>query len=129
MEGGLVKTRPLKRLKAARAFGVMLGGLVASAATAAAITGARRLRCTRLSSRLGICVGAAGPLSMSARYRLWTRSTSLGLEPELAPAFPNDKPRLAPPRMRLELDGRAAWPTYAGHRATQAFASCSPSRS
>jgi hypothetical protein len=38
MEGGLVKTRPLRTLEAARAFGVMLGGSIALAATAAAST-------------------------------------------------------------------------------------------
>jgi hypothetical protein len=36
MEGGLVKTRPLRPLVAVRAFGVMLGGSIALAATAAA---------------------------------------------------------------------------------------------
>jgi hypothetical protein len=40
MEGGLVKTRPLRPLEAARAFGVMLGGSVALAAAAVASTGA-----------------------------------------------------------------------------------------
>jgi hypothetical protein len=35
MEGGLVKTRPLTRLEAVRAFGVMLGGPIALAACAA----------------------------------------------------------------------------------------------
>src|SRR5215207_3666057 len=35
MEGGLVKMRPLTRLEAVRAFGVMLGGPIALAACAA----------------------------------------------------------------------------------------------
>jgi hypothetical protein len=38
MEGGFVKTRPLRPLEAVRAFGVMLGGSIALAATAAAST-------------------------------------------------------------------------------------------
>jgi uncharacterized protein YndB with AHSA1/START domain len=36
MEGGLVKTRPLRPLEAARAFGMMLGGSIALTAAAAA---------------------------------------------------------------------------------------------
>lgn len=40
MEGGLVETRPVLPLEAARAFGVMLGGSVALAGAAAASTGA-----------------------------------------------------------------------------------------
>lgn len=36
MEGGLVKTRPLRPLEAVRAFGMMLGGPIALAASAAA---------------------------------------------------------------------------------------------
>ena len=35
MQGGLVKTRPLRPLEAARAFGMMLGGSIALAASAA----------------------------------------------------------------------------------------------
>jgi hypothetical protein len=43
MEGGLVKTRPLRPLEAVRAFGMMLGGSIALAALAAAsITTAAR---------------------------------------------------------------------------------------
>jgi hypothetical protein len=38
MEAGVVKTRPLRRLEAVRAFGVMLGGSIALAAAAAAST-------------------------------------------------------------------------------------------
>ena len=38
MEGGVVKTRPLRPLEAVRAFGVMLGGSIALAAAAAAST-------------------------------------------------------------------------------------------
>jgi hypothetical protein len=36
MEGGLVKTRPLRPLEAVRAFGMMLAGSIALAASAAA---------------------------------------------------------------------------------------------
>ncbi len=39
MEGGMVKSRPMRPLDAARAFGVMLSGSVALAAAAAASTG------------------------------------------------------------------------------------------
>jgi hypothetical protein len=38
MEAGVVKTRPLRRLEAVRAFGVMLGGSIALGAAAAAST-------------------------------------------------------------------------------------------
>ena len=61
MEGDFVKTRPLRRLEAVRAFGVMLGGSIALAAAAAAssIAVARAFMSARRPSPLAL-FGAAG---------------------------------------------------------------------
>ena len=81
MEGGFVKTRPLRPLEAVRAFGVMLGGSIALAAAAAAssVAVARAFICVRRPSPLAL-FGAAG----TALYALVTRPWHLrwGAEPE-----------------------------------------------
>jgi hypothetical protein len=70
MEGGFVKTRPLRPLEAVRAFGVMLGGSIALAAAAAAssVAVARAFICVRRPSPLAL-FGAAG----TAMYALVIR--------------------------------------------------------
>jgi hypothetical protein len=81
MEGGFVKTRPLRPLEAVRAFGVMLGGSIALAAAAAAssVAVARAFTSVRRPSPLGL-FGTAG----TALYALVIRPWHLrwGAEPE-----------------------------------------------
>ena len=59
MDGGFVKERPLRRLEAVRAFGVMLGGSIALAGAgwASGVTVARAFMSVRRPS----------PLALSAR--------------------------------------------------------------
>jgi len=81
MEGGLVKTRPVRPLEAVRAFGVMLGGPIALAALAATstIAVARAVASLRRPSALAL-VGTAA----TALYALVIRPWHLrwGAEPE-----------------------------------------------
>jgi hypothetical protein len=81
MEGGLVKTRPVRPLEAVRAFGVMLGGSIALAAAAAASTVAvaRAVVSLRRPSPLALFGTAAAAL-----YALVIRPWHLrwGAEPE-----------------------------------------------
>jgi hypothetical protein len=81
MEGGLVKTRPVRPLEAVRAFGVMLGGPIALAAVAATstIAVARAVASLRRPSALAL-VGTAA----TALYALVIRPWHLrwGAEPE-----------------------------------------------
>jgi hypothetical protein len=81
MEGGVVKTRPLQPLEAARAFGVMLGGSLALAAAAAAsiMAVARAVLCLRRPPPLALLGTAA-----TALYVLVIRPWHLrwGAEPE-----------------------------------------------
>ena len=81
MEGGFVKTRPLRRLEAVRGFGVMLGGSIALAAAAAAssVAVARAFMSVRRPSPLAL-FGTAG----TAMYALVIRPWHLrwGAEPE-----------------------------------------------
>jgi hypothetical protein len=81
VEGGLVKTRPLRPLEAVRAFGVMLGGSIALAAAAAASTVAvvRAVVSLRRPSALALFGTAA-----TALYALVIRPWHLrwGAEPE-----------------------------------------------
>jgi hypothetical protein len=81
MEGGFVKTRPLRPLEAVRAFGVMLGGSIALAAAAAAssVAVARAFMSVRRPSPLAL-FGTAG----TALYALVIRPWHLrwGAEPE-----------------------------------------------
>jgi hypothetical protein len=61
MDGGFVKTRPLRPLEAVRSFGVMLGGSIAPAAVAAAssVAVARAFMSVRRPSPLAL-FGTAG---------------------------------------------------------------------
>jgi hypothetical protein len=81
MEGGLVKTRPVRPVEAGRAFGVMLGGPIALAALAATstIAVARAVASLRRPSALAV-VGTAA----TALYALVIRPWHLrwGAEPE-----------------------------------------------
>jgi hypothetical protein len=81
MEGGLVKTRPVRPVEAVRAFGVMLGGPIALTALAATstIAVARAVASLRRPSALAL-VGTAA----TALYALVIRPWHLrwGAEPE-----------------------------------------------
>ena len=81
MEGGFVKTRPLRPLEAVRAFGVMLGGSIALAAAAAAsgVTVGRAFMSVRRPAPLALFGTAA-----TAIYALVIRPWHLrwGAEPE-----------------------------------------------
>jgi hypothetical protein len=81
MEGGLVKTRPLRPLEAVRAFGVMLGGSIALAAAAAASTVAvaRAVVSRRRPSPLAL-FGTAVTLLYALVIRPW--HLRWGAEPE-----------------------------------------------
>jgi hypothetical protein len=72
MQGGAVKTRPLRPLEAVRAFGVMLGGSIALAAAAAASTVAvaRALVSLRRPSLLAL-VGSAATVVYALVFRPW----------------------------------------------------------
>ena len=72
MEGGVVKTRPLRPLEAVRAFGVMLGGSIALAATAAASTVAvaRAVASGRRPSPVAL-VGTAASVLYALVIRPW----------------------------------------------------------
>ena len=81
MEGGVVKTRPLRPLEAVRAFGVMLGGPIALAGLAAAstVSVARAIMNLRRPSPLALLATAA-----TALYAVAIRPWHLrwGAEPE-----------------------------------------------
>jgi hypothetical protein len=81
MEGGLVKTRPLRPLEAIRAFGVMLGGSIALAAAAAASTVAvaRAVVSRRRPSPLAL-FGTAATVLYALVIRPW--HLRWGAEPE-----------------------------------------------
>ena len=81
MEGGLVKTRPLRPLEAARAFGMMLGGSIALAGAAAASTVAvaRAVVCRRRPSPLAL-FGTAATVLYALVIRPW--HLRWGAEPE-----------------------------------------------
>ena len=81
MEGGFVKTRPLRPLEAVRAFGVMLGGSIALAAAAAAsgVAVARAFMSGRRPSPLALFGTAATALSALV-VRPW--HLRWGAEPE-----------------------------------------------
>jgi hypothetical protein len=72
MEGGLVKTRPVRPLEAVRAFGVMLGGPIALAALAATstIAVARAVASLRRPSALAL-VGTAATALYALVIRPW----------------------------------------------------------
>jgi hypothetical protein len=97
MEGGLVKTRPLRTLEAVRGFGVMLGGSIALAAAAAASTVAvaRAVMSLRRPSPLAL-VGTA----TSALYALVIRPWHLRWGAE-----PGDEERELPGDELLPEDG------------------------
>jgi hypothetical protein len=69
MEGGVVKTRPLRPLEAIRAFGVMLGGPIALAGLAAAstVSVARAIMNLRRPSPLALFGTAATALYAAVR--------------------------------------------------------------
>jgi hypothetical protein len=81
MQGGAVKTRPLGRLEAVRAFGVMLGGSIALAAAAAASTVAvaRAVVSRRRPPPLAL-VGSAATVIYALVIRPW--HLRWGAEPE-----------------------------------------------
>ncbi len=81
MEGGLVETRPVRALEAARAFGVMLGGSVALAGAAAASTGAvaRAVVLRRRPAALPL-LGTAATVLYALVIRPWHRRW--GAEPQ-----------------------------------------------
>ena len=112
MEGGLVKTRPLRPLEAVRAFGIMLGAPIALAASAAAsiaeVAGAvlslRARRCRRRSLRKK--TGSIALLQQSARSP-WMREPAPSGEtvvarPERGDATHVNKERLAPARKQAQ---------------------------
>src|SRR5215207_10284951 len=72
MEGGVVKTRPLRPLEAVRAFGVMLGGSIALAAMAAASI-ARVARAALALRRPGApaLLGSAATALYASAIRPW----------------------------------------------------------
>jgi hypothetical protein len=72
MEGGFVKTRPLRPLEAVRAFGVMLGGSIALAAAAAAsgVAVARAFMYVRRPAPLAL-FGTAGTALYALVIRPW----------------------------------------------------------
>ena len=81
MEGGLVTTRPLRPLEAARAFGVMLGGSIALAAAAAAsaVDVARAVVSLRRPSPLAL-FGTVATALYALLFRPW--QLRWGAEPE-----------------------------------------------
>ena len=97
MEGGLVKTRPLRPLEAVRAFGLMLGGSVALVAAAAVSIAAvtRAIISLRRPSPLAL-VGTAA----TALYALVIRPWHLRWGAE-----PGDEQRELPGDERLPQDG------------------------
>jgi hypothetical protein len=97
MEGGLVKTRPLRPLEAVRAFGVMLGGSIAlaAAATASTVAVARAVVSLRRPPSPALFGTAA-----TALYALVVRPWHLRWGPE-----PEDEKRLLPGDELLPKDG------------------------
>jgi hypothetical protein len=81
MDGGLVKTRPLRPLEAPRAFGVMLGGSVALAAAAVSSIGAlaRAVALRRRPAALPL-LGTAATVLYALLIRPW--HLRWGAEPE-----------------------------------------------
>jgi hypothetical protein len=81
MEGGVVKTRPLRPLEAVRAFGVMLGGPIALAGLAAAstVSVARAIMNLRRPSPLAL-FGTAATALYAVVIRPW--HLRWGTEPE-----------------------------------------------
>jgi hypothetical protein len=81
MEGGVVKTRPLRPLEAVRAFGVMLGGPIALAGLAAAstVSVARAIMNLRRPSPLAL-FGTAATALYAVAIRPW--HLRWGAEPE-----------------------------------------------
>jgi hypothetical protein len=81
MEGGVVKTRPLRPFEAVRAFGAMLGGSIALAASAAASVAAvaRAVLSLRRPPALAL-LGTAATAIYALRIRPW--HLRWGAEPE-----------------------------------------------
>jgi hypothetical protein len=81
MEGGLVKTRPLRPLEAVRAFGMMLGGSIALAALAAASIAAVARACLSLRRPAPVALlGTAATTLYAFAIRPW--HLHWGAEPE-----------------------------------------------
>ena len=97
MEGGVVKTRPLRPLEAVRAFGMMLGGSIALAVSAAASIAAvaRAVLSLRLPPPLAL-VGMAATALYAFVIRPW--HLRWGAEPE-------DEKRVLPAARRFHTLG------------------------
>jgi len=91
MEGGFVKARPLRRLEAVRAFGVMLGGSIAlaGAGLASGVAVARAFMSVRRPSPLAL-FGTAGTAIYALVIRPWHLRWGAELEDEKRP-LPGDE--------------------------------------